>query len=234
MMLEKLKHEVLEANLALVKYGLITLTWGNVSGIDRSKKMVIIKPSGISYDKMSVDDLVTVDLEGNIIEGKWQPSTDTPTHLALYRQYPEIGGIAHTHSEAATAFAQACREIPCLGTTHADHFSHAVPVTRFLSENEVNENYELNTGRVIIERFAQLHPQEMPAVLVAGHAPFTWGKNPLEAVNNSLILEKVAVLAFRTMFLNTEVAELPEYIRQKHYSRKHGALSYYGQKKAKE
>jgi L-ribulose-5-phosphate 4-epimerase len=233
-MLENLKAIVLEANLALVKYGLVTLTWGNVSGIDRAEKIVVIKPSGIDYTKLSVDDLVTVDLEGNIINGKWQPSTDTPTHLALYRHFPEIGGIAHTHSEAATAFAQACREIPCLGTTHADHFSGSVPVTRFLSEKEVENDYELNTGAVIIERFKQLNPVEMPAVLVAGHAPFTWGKDPAEAVKNSLVLERVAAMAFRTILLNQRVPELPDHILKKHYDRKHGSGAYYGQKKNKE
>lgn len=229
-MLEKLKHEVLEANLSLVQFGLVTLTWGNVSGIDRVKKLAIIKPSGIDYDKLTLDDLVTVELDGRVIDGKWQPSTDTPTHLALYRQFPEIGGIAHTHSQSATAFAQACREIPCLGTTHADHFNGSVPVTRFLTQEEVDSEYELNTGRVIIERFAQLHPLEIPAVLVAGHAPFTWGKNPSEAVLNSHILEKIARMAIDTLLINKEIQKLPEHISNKHFTRKHGPGSYYGQK----
>ncbi|MFH1213887.1 MAG: L-ribulose-5-phosphate 4-epimerase [Candidatus Neomarinimicrobiota bacterium] len=229
-MLEELKTEVLKANLALVKYGLVTLTWGNVSGIDRAKNLVIIKPSGVDYEKLTIDDLVTVDMNGNVVAGKLRPSSDTPTHLALYREFTEIGGIAHTHSEYATAFAQACREITCYGTTHADHFNGPIPVTRFLFEYEIDQNYELFTGKVITERFADLNPQEMPAVLVAGHAPFTWGKNPVDAVNNSLVLEQIAKMAFRTILLNEGIEELPEYILKKHYLRKHGPDAYYGQK----
>jgi L-ribulose-5-phosphate 4-epimerase len=233
-MLTELKQKVWEANLALVKYDLVTLTWGNVSGIDRKQNLMVIKPSGIAYENMTAEDMVTVDLNGRIVDGKWQPSSDTPTHLALYRKFSQIGGIAHTHSEYATAFAQACCEIPCLGTTHADHFHGSIPVTRFLSENEVAEGYELNTGKVIIERFTKLKPLEMPAVLVAGHAPFTWGKTPLEAVKNSFILEKVAQMALHTVLLNANVKELPGYVLQKHYARKHGPDAYYGQKNDEE
>lgn len=228
--IEILKTEVLQANQALVKYGLVTMTWGNVSGIDREDNLVVIKPSGIDYEKLTIDDLVTIDLDGKVLTGKLQPSMDTPTHLALYRKFTGIGGIAHTHSEFATVFAQADREIPCFGTTHADHFNGPIPVTRFLAEDEVNQDYELHTGQVIIERFQKLNPLEMPAVLVAGHAPFTWGKNPLDAVINSHILERVARMALNTMLINPEIQDLPEYILRKHYSRKHGPDAYYGQK----
>ena len=228
-MLEKLKTEVLEANRALVKYGLVTLTWGNVSGIDRTRKLIVIKPSGIDYAKLTVDDLVTVDMNGKVVAGKLRPSLDTVTHLALYRAFAGIGGIAHTHSEYATAFAQAHREIPCLGTTHADYFNGAVPVTRFLMEDEVKAEYELNTGRLIIERFHNLNAEEKPAVLVAGHAPFTWGRNPLEAVQVSLVLERIARMAMHTLTLDPDVRNLPEYLLHKHHARKHGPGAYYGQ-----
>lgn len=225
-----LKTEVLKANQALVKYGLVTMTWGNVSGIDRENNLIVIKPSGVDYERMTLDDLVIVNIDGKVVSGKWKPSMDTATHLELYRNFDGIGGIAHTHSEFATVFAQACREIPCLGTTHADHFNGPIPVTRFLTKKEVSQNYELNTGHVIIERFKDLNPLEMPAVLVAGHASFTWGKNPLEAVVNNYILERLARMALNTMLINEEIKSLPEYILKKHYSRKHGPDSYYGQK----
>ncbi|MFA7711196.1 MAG: L-ribulose-5-phosphate 4-epimerase AraD [Candidatus Neomarinimicrobiota bacterium] len=225
-----LKTEVLKANQALVKYGLVTMTWGNVSGIDRESNLVIIKPSGVDYEKMALDDLVIIDMDGKVVSGKWKPSTDTATHLELYRKFKGISGIAHTHSEYATVFAQACREIPCLGTTHADHFNGRIPMTRYLTKKEVSEDYELNTGRVIIERFKNLNPMDMPAVLAAGHAPFTWGKNPLDAVINSYILERVARMAFNTILIKKDFKNLPGYILKKHHSRKQGPDSYYGQK----
>jgi L-ribulose-5-phosphate 4-epimerase len=229
-MLEKLKEEVLRANLDLVKYGLVVLTWGNVSGIDREKNLVVIKPSGVEYDKLKIDDMVVVDLKGNIVEGNKRPSSDTPTHIELYKAFTEIGGITHTHSTYATIFAQACKEIPCLGTTHADHFYGSIPVTRFLTKNEVESNYEKNTGTVIIERFANLDYISTPGILVSGHAPFSWGKNANESVKNGLILERIAQMALSTFQLNKGIEELPEYISNKHYQRKHGPDAYYGQK----
>jgi L-ribulose-5-phosphate 4-epimerase len=230
-MIDELKERVLQANLALVKYGLVTLTWGNVSGIDREKKLIAIKPSGIDYDKMTANDIVVVNLDGEAIEGKWRPSSDTATHIELYKAFPEIGGVTHSHSECATAFAQACKEIPCYGTTHADHFSGTIPVTRFLTEDEAKSAYELNTGKVIIERFAGINENEIPGVLVAGHAPFTWGKDPMDSVKNNLVLERVAKMALQGKVLNPEIKELPKYILNTHYQRKHGPNAYYGQKK---
>lgn len=229
-MLEKLKKEVLKANLDLVKLGLVTLTWGNVSGIDRSKGLIVIKPSGVEYNKLTTKNMVVVDLNGKVVEGKKRPSSDTPIHIELYKAFPEIGGITHTHSKYATIFAQACREIPCLGTTHADHFYGSIPVTRFLTEEEVNSDYELNTGEVIVERFEKINPVSMPGVLVAGHAPFSFGKNASESVRNGLILERVAEMALGTLQLNPDIKELPKYISEKHYKRKHGPDAYYGQK----
>lgn len=229
-MLEKLKKEVLKANLDLVKLGLVTLTWGNVSGIDRSKGLIVIKPSGVEYNKLTTKNMVVVDLNGKVVEGKKRPSSDTPTHIELYKAFPEIGGITHTHSKYATIFAQACREIPCLGTTHADHFYGSIPVTRFLTEEEVNSDYELNTGEVIVERFEKINLVSMPGVLVAGHAPFSFGKNASESVRNGLILERVAEMALGTLQLNPDIKELPKYISEKHYKRKHGPDAYYGQK----
>ncbi|MCR4439754.1 MAG: L-ribulose-5-phosphate 4-epimerase [bacterium] len=233
-MLGELKEEVLKANLALREYGLVTLTWGNVSGRDREKNLVVIKPSGIDYSQLSPDDMVVVDLDGKVVEGQWQPSSDTATHVALYQAFRSIGGIAHTHSDYATSFAQACLPIPCLGTTHADHFHGPIPVTRFLTADEVEREYERATGLAIVEAFAQIAPLEMPAVLVAGHGPFTWGENPMEAVNNSLVLERVAQMAFHTILLNARVGNLPDHILHKHFQRKHGPEAYYGQKKARE
>ncbi len=229
-MLKTLKQKVLQANLALVKYQLVTLTWGNVSGIDRKKKLVVIKPSGVDYNSMTVDDMVVVDLNGKVVEGKKRPSSDTPTHVELYKAFPSIGGITHSHSQYATIFAQACKEIPCFGTTHADHFNGSVPVTKFLSEDEVNSNYELNTGKVIIKRFKGLDPISVPGVLVAGHAPFTWGKDPMDSVKNNLVLERIANMAIHSLLLNPNLKSLPDYILNKHYSRKHGPDAYYGQK----
>jgi L-ribulose-5-phosphate 4-epimerase len=229
-MLDQLKHDVLKANLDLVKYGLVVLTWGNVSGIDHKDGLVVIKPSGIDYDKLTVDDMVIVDLHGKVIEGKNKPSSDTSTHIELYKAFSKIGGITHTHSNYATMFAQACKEIPCLGTTHADHFYGSVPVTRFLTEEEVENGYEKNTGTVIIDRFKNLDVAAMPAVLVAGHAPFTFGKDSYESVRNARILESIAEMAFGTIQLNTGIEELPKYILEKHFQRKHGPDAYYGQK----
>jgi L-ribulose-5-phosphate 4-epimerase len=231
-MIERLKEEVFQANLRLKQYDLTTLTWGNVSGIDRSVPCVVIKPSGVDYESMMPEDMVVVDLEGRVLEGALRPSSDTPTHLELYHAFPEIGGIVHTHSTYATMFAQACREIPCLGTTHADHFNGAVPVTRFLTRDEVHSDYERQTGIVIIERFKELSPVDMPAVLVAGHAPFAWGKNAADAVHNSLILERVAQIALGSFQLSPELDALPSYIQEKHYQRKHGPKAYYGQNKS--
>lgn len=229
-MLDKLKKEVIQANKDLVRYGLVTLTWGNVSGIDRSKGLIVIKPSGVDYNKLTIKNLVVVDLNGKIVEGKKRPSSDTPTHIELYQAFPEIGGITHTHSKYATVFSQACKEIPCLGTTHADHFYGTIPLTRFLSKEEVEKEYEKNTGKIIAERFKELDPLTMPGVLVAGHAPFSFGKNAEESVRNGLILERVAEMALYTVRFNRDIKELPEYISEKHYKRKHGPHAYYGQK----
>jgi L-ribulose-5-phosphate 4-epimerase len=229
-MLEELKEKVLKANLALVKYNLVTLTWGNVSGIDREKGLVVIKPSGVDYERMKAEDMVVVDLNGKGIEGKLNPSSDTPTHVELYKSFQKIGGISHSHSEYATIFAQASMEIPCFGTTHADHFNGPVPVTRFLTEQEVNSGYELNTGKLIAERFKDLDPISVPAVLVAGHASFAWGKDPEDSVKNNLVLERVAKMALNCLSLKVDLKDLPDYIQKKHYERKHGKNAYYGQK----
>ncbi|RJP73175.1 MAG: L-ribulose-5-phosphate 4-epimerase [Ignavibacteriales bacterium] len=229
MTLKKLKEEVWKANLELAKSGLVIFSWGNVSGINRAEGLIVIKPSGIEYDVLKVDDMVVVDFNENIIEGTKRPSSDTATHIELYKNFPEIGGITHTHSAYATSFAQACKEIPCLGTTHADAFNGSVPVTRFLSKEEVEIDYEKNTGKVIVERFKNLNPNAIPAVLVAGHAPFCWGKSASDSVKNSVILERTAFMALNTLQLNSKIKELPEYILQKHFSRKHGPNAYYGQ-----
>jgi L-ribulose-5-phosphate 4-epimerase len=230
-MLDWLKTEVYKANVALVESGLVKLTWGNVSGISRVDSKIVIKPSGVDYDKLTAADMVVVDLKGNVIEGKYHPSSDTPTHVFLYNVFPSIGGIAHTHSTSATIFAQACREIPCFGTTHADHFYGTVPVTRFLTKDEVNDDYEGNTGKIIAERFASLDAASTPGVLVAGHAPFTWGRDVSESVKNAIALENIAKMALKTLQLNPEVSEIPRYILEKHFNRKHGPDAYYGQKK---
>jgi L-ribulose-5-phosphate 4-epimerase len=234
-MLKDLKERVYRANLDLVGHGLVILTFGNVSGIDRRRGIVAIKPSGVGYEKMKPADIVLVDLDGRRVEGKLRPSSDTPTHIALYRAFPAIGGIAHAHSEYATMFAQAGQEIPCLGTTHADHFRGSVPVTRMLTKAEVERGYEANTGRLIAERFRRLDPAAMPAVLVAGHGPFTWGKSPEEAVRNALVLEQVAKTAFGTQTLAPGSGPLPAHLLRRHFERKHGPRAYYGQaKKGKE
>lgn len=227
-MLEKLKDEVLAANLRLVESGLVVLTWGNASGFDPGSGLVVIKPSGVSYASMRAEDMVVVDLEGRIVEGRLNPSSDTPTHLEFYRNFAGVCGAVHTHSVEATAWAQAAREIPCYGTTHADQFHGAVPVTRLLAEAEVAEAYELNTGRVIVELFEGKDPLERPGVLVAGHAPFTWGATCAKAVDNAIALEAMAKMARLTETLGRR-EPLPGYIGEKHYQRKHGPNAYYGQ-----
>ena len=228
-MLEELKQHVYQANIDLVAQGLVTLTWGNVSGISKDRQKVVIKPSGVAYDQLKPDQMVVVDLDGQVVEGDFRPSSDTPTHVLLYGQFGSIGGITHTHSRHATMFAQARREIPCLGTTHADHFFGPVPVTRPLREDEVRSDYEGNTGRVIVERFADLDPVAMPAALVAGHAPFTWGGSAADSVKNAVALEAVAEMALGSWLVNRDAPPLEAYVLEKHYRRKHGPDAYYGQ-----
>ncbi len=231
---DELKAAVFEANRELVRYGLVILTWGNVSGIDRSgAPSMAIKPSGVDYESLTSGDMIVVDLNGNVLDGKLRPSSDTATHLELYKAFPEIGGIVHTHSLYATMFAQACREIPCLGTTHADHFNGPIPITRFLTAGEVQKGYERETGRIIVERLAGSNPMDIPGILVAGHGPFAWGKDAEDAVQNAFILERVAEMAFGSIQLNSSINPLPAHIRDKHYQRKHGANAYYGQKEPK-
>ncbi len=226
----QLKSDVFRRNLELVEHGLVVLTWGNVSGIDREAGLVAIKPSGVPYASMTAEDIVVVDLEGKIVEGRLNPSSDLPTHLALYRAFPSVGGIVHTHSPKAVAWAQARRGIPAFGTTHADHFHGAVPCTRELTPAEVAEDYELNTGRVIEERFHDLDAEAFPGVLVAGHGPFTWGPTPRKAVENAVALEQIAAMALDTLRLDPDAEPAPSYVLDKHYFRKHGPGAYYGQK----
>lgn len=228
-MLTGLKKAVLKANLELVKQGLVIYTWGNVSGIDREQGYVVIKPSGVAYDDMTIGDMVVVDMDGRVVEGKLRPSSDTPTHLILYKAFPHIGGIVHTHSAWATAWAQAGKPIPALGTTHADYFHGPVPCTRKLTETEIQSAYEVETGNLIIETFRYLDPSAVPGVLVNNHAPFTWGKNPDEAVHNAKVLEEVAKMAWVTLQINPSAA-IDQLLLDKHYLRKHGKDSYYGQK----
>jgi L-ribulose-5-phosphate 4-epimerase len=227
-MLSELKQEVLNANLDLVKHNLVIFTWGNVSGIDREKGLVVIKPSGVEYEQMNESDMVVVDLDGNIREGSLKPSSDTPTHLELYKHFEDIGGIVHTHSEWATSWAQAGKPIPAYGTTHADYFYGEIPCTRKLSQQEITADYELNTGKVIIEKFRNIDYKAMPGVLVHSHAPFTWGKNANEAVHNAVVLDQVAKMAFRTQILGND-QPVDNYLLEKHYLRKHGKNAYYGQ-----
>ncbi len=229
-MFTELKRRVFEANLALVKNGLVIITWGNASGIDRERGVIAIKPSGLAYAQMTMEDMVLVDLEGNRIGGGMRPSSDLPSHLELYKAWPDVGGIVHTHAPYTTSFAQAEKPIPCLGTTHADHFHGEVPCTRQLTTEEVENDYERNTGSVIVERFIKLDPVAIPGVLVAGHAPFVWGPNPEKAVENSVALEQIAQMAILTRILSPDQEAIPQYVNDKHYFRKHGATAYYGQK----
>lgn len=230
-MLEELKKRVYEANMLLPKYGLVTFTWGNASEIDRETGYFAIKPSGVDYDLLTPDDMVIMDLEGNKIEGKYNPSSDTPTHLELYKAWPEIGGVVHTHSSYATSWAQAGRDIPCYGTTHADYMYGDIPCFRVLTKAEMDEGYETNTGKLIVEGFTSLDkdPMSVPACLCKNHGPFTWGKDAHEAVHNAVVLDEVAKMALRTELINPQVDRAPQNIQDKHYYRKHGANAYYGQ-----
>lgn len=230
-MLEQLKQQVYEANLQLPQYKLVTFTWGNVSAVDREAQMMVIKPSGVTYDIMKPSDMVVIDLvTGEKVEGKYKPSSDTPTHLALYRAFLDIGGIVHTHSRWATIFSQAGKSIPPLGTTHADYFYGEIPCTRKMSKDEITGSYEEETGNVIIERFATLDPVAIPAVLVHSHGPFTWGSDAAEAVHNAVVLEEVAMMAWHTMMLNNQQQEnMQKVLLDKHFLRKHGKNAYYGQ-----
>jgi L-ribulose-5-phosphate 4-epimerase len=230
-MLESLRAEVLEANLEVVRQGLVLYTFGNASGISRDAGLVAIKPSGVPYEKLTAADLVITDLHGKIVEGTLRPSSDLATHLALYRAFPEIGGVLHTHSAYATAWAQARREIPCLGTTHADYFHGSVPVTAPMPAEEIETDYELNTGYAIVRRFAGIDPMSIPAVLVAGHGPFAWGKDPLEAARHAVILEEVAKMAYRSIAIRGRAKTLERVLHNKHFLRKNGPGAYYGQKR---
>ena len=229
-MLEKLKEAVCEANLMLPKHGLVTFTWGNVSGIDRETGLTVIKPSGLSYEVMRPEDMVVVDLEGRVVEGKWKPSSDTPTHLRLYRDFPGCGGVVHTHSRWATVFAQAGREIPAMGTTHADDFHGPIPCTRPLTEAEIAGEYEAETGTVIVEAFRGRDPMEVPAALVYSHGPFTWGRDPMEAVHNAVVLEEAAFMAWHALAMAPDRGPMQQALLDRHYLRKHGPGAYYGQK----
>ena len=228
-MREDLAHEVLEANRALAAHGLAPLTWGNASGIDRDQGLVVIKPSGVSYEDMAVEDIVTVDLDGNVVDGERRPSTDTPTHLALYRAFEDIGGVVHTHSTWGVAWAQAQREIPLLGTTHADLCAFPIPVTRALTEDEIESDYEGATGTTLVELISQRGPLQLPCALVRGHAPFCWAKTPAAAVDVAVTLEQVARMALLTTLLEPNAPPLQSELRDKHYERKHGPQAYYGQ-----
>lgn len=230
-MLEDLKQKVYEANMDLKKYGLVTFTWGNVSGIDREKGLFVIKPSGVEYDELTPQDMVVMDLEGNKVEGEYNPSSDTATHLELYKAFPEIGGVVHTHSSYATSWAQAGRSIPCYGTTHADYIYGEVPCVRCLTKEEIEDGYEVNTGKLIVEEFIRKckEPMAVPAVLCKNHGPFAWGKDAKDAVHNAVVLEEVAKMAYRAEMINPRVEAAPQELQDKHYYRKHGANAYYGQ-----
>lgn len=229
--MDQLKKLVYEANMELWRRNLVIYTWGNVSQIDREKGIVAIKPSGVPYETMTADQIVLMDLAtGRVLEGDLNPSSDAPTHLALYRAWPEIGGVTHTHSPYATAWAQACSSIPCFGTTHADYFRGDIPVTRFLTPVETEEAYEANTGTVIIEAFEGRNPMYTPAVLARGHGPFTWGKSGMDSVHNAVVLEELAKMAMWTLSITPDQAELPQHVSDKHFYRKHGPNAYYGQK----
>lgn len=228
-MLDKLKEQVLKANLALPEYGLVTFTWGNVSGIDREKGLVVIKPSGVPYSALRKEHLVVVDLDGNKVEGNLKPSSDTPTHLVLYRAFKDIGGVVHTHSPWATSFAQAGRGIPAFGTTHADYFCGEIPCTRKMTPEEINGDYEEETGNVIMETFRDKNPLYIPGVLVNMHGPFSWGADPEEAVHNAVVLEEISKMAFNTIMLNPNIGPMDIELLNRHFFRKHGANAYYGQ-----
>lgn len=228
-MLEKLKQEVLEANLLLPEYGLVTFTWGNVSGIDRESGLVVIKPSGVPYKGMSVEDMVVVDLDGNRVEGKWKPSSDTPTHVELYKAFPECGGIVHTHSRWATTFAQAGLDIPAMGTTQADYFYGDIPCTRMLTPEEIAGEYEKETGSVIIETFRDRSPTDIPGVVVHSHGPFAWGASAHEAVHNAVVMEEVAFMDWHAMMIAPGAGRMQSELLDRHYLRKHGKNAYYGQ-----
>ena len=229
-MLENLKEEVFKANMLLPKYNLVTFTWGNVSGIDREKGLVVIKPSGVEYEKMTKDDMVVVDLEGNVVEGNLRPSSDTATHIELYKNFKDIKGVVHTHSTYATIWAQAGINLPALGTTHADYFYGDIPCTRKMTKEEIESNYEKETGKVIVERFSNINPNDMKAVLVNCHGPFTWGESPLKAVENSVVLEEVAKMALNSRLINNTLESMDKSLLDKHFLRKHGKNAYYGQK----
>jgi L-ribulose-5-phosphate 4-epimerase len=231
-MLEDLKIDVCEANLELKRNKLIIFSWGNVSGIDREKGIIAIKPSGVDYDSLTPDDIVLLDLDGNIVEGKLRPSSDTDTHLELYRNFKNIGGVCHTHSLNATVWAQACAAIPCMGTTHADNYYGAIPVTPVMTKDQIESDYELNTGKVIVSAFAaeSIDPDQMPAVLVANHGPFTWGATPAKSVEYAVVLEQVAEMAIKTKTIAGSLEPISQTLLDKHYLRKHGKNAYYGQK----
>ena len=230
-MLEELKQKVYEANMFLPKHGLVTFTWGNVSAIDKETGLIVIKPSGVPYETMKAEDMVVLNPDGTKAEGDLKPSSDAPTHVYLYSKFPDIGGVVHTHSSYATSWAQSGRDIPCYGTTHADYIYGPVPCARVLSEKEIDEAYELNTGKLIVEEFKNrgIDYNAVPAVLCKNHGPFTWGKDAFEAVHNAVVLEEVAKMAFRTELINKDVQPAPQVLQDKHYYRKHGANAYYGQ-----
>ena len=229
-MLEDLKRRVCEANLLLPKYGLVTFTWGNVSAIDRESGLLAIKPSGVPYERMTPEDMVLVDLDGKVAEGKWKPSSDTPTHVELYRAFPECGGIVHTHSRWATTFAQAGMAIPAMGTTHADYFYGEIPCTRPMTDDEISGEYEKETGKVIVETFAGLNPADIPGVLVYFHGPFAWGTDAMNAVHNAVVMEEVAFMDWHAMMIRPDLGPMQKALLDKHYLRKHGKNAYYGQK----
>ena len=228
-MLEQLKKDVYEANMELQEKGMVIYTWGNVSGIDREHNYVVIKTSGVEYDLLKPEDMVVVDFDGNVVEGKYRPSSDTPTHIELYKAYPDLAGVVHTHSTWAVTFAQAGMAIPAMGTTHADYFYGDIPCTRDLTAEEINSDYEKNTGVVIVETIGDKDPMEVPGIVVKNHGPFAWGTSPANAVYNAVVLDKVAEMAHHTLTLNPRVGRAPQYLMDKHYFRKHGANAYYGQ-----
>ncbi len=228
-MVEELKQQVYLANMELVQKNMVIYTWGNVSGIDREQGLIVIKPSGVAYEELNVEDMVVLNLDGEMVEGELKPSSDTATHIALYKAYPSIGGIVHTHSVYGVTFAQAGIDIPPLGTTHADYFHGSIPCTRSLTEAEIDDSYELNTGRVIIETIGDRNPLEIPGIVVKNHGPFAWGTNPSEAVYNGVVLEKIAEMAYCTLTLNPLATRAAQFLLDKHYYRKHGAKAYYGQ-----